>query len=175
MKRTKQQLEQIAIAIMDHYTGLPAPECIAPEWGIGIALLRATGREDLTCARRIEAAFSELMNQFAEYGEGWVMTESKHTPGPWEAGCGCSLPGFIAMVQSNKPYANGNVIFHPEMIAISAPQHSSPLSQDEKKANARLIAAAPELFELAKYVSMNCGGYESSLADDIIAKIGEIS
>ena len=69
MKRTKQQLEQIAIAIMDYYGDLPAPYCVAPEWGIGIALLRATGRENLTFARRIEAAFPELMNQFAEYGE----------------------------------------------------------------------------------------------------------
>ena len=163
MIRTKQQLEQIAIAIMDHYTGLPAPECIVPEWGIGIALLRATGEEDLTFARRIEAAFPELMNQFAGYGEkaqpkrgcewevsnkpamykcggGCVMSESKHTPGPWEI------------------LKDGRSIFGKGPVAtLVCMVHLPPRPLNEKDqwemqfpANARLIAAAPELLEAVK-------------------------
>lgn len=63
------------------------------------------------------------------------MTEAKHTPGPWNVspyGVGFEIDA-----------ANGQSIAQAQQIA----QTKKPEDHNERKANARLIAAAPELLE----------------------------
>jgi hypothetical protein len=65
------------------------------------------------------------------------MSKPKHTPGPWTA-----LKTVVAMKQNLKVgVLTGKIDFPAE----------------ELEANARLIAAAPELLEALEYVSMNLG------------------
>lgn len=62
--------------------------------------------------------------------------ETKHTPGPWSA---------------NKMHARGGIEFYIDDVAtIDGPNYDFP----EMEANARLIAAAPEMLELLK-LSLN--------------------
>ena len=59
--------------------------------------------------------------------------KAKFTPGPWRTACS---PGYIIVDNGSKP---STVIAHAWSIDIHVP--------DEWKANARLIAAAPKLYE----------------------------
>jgi hypothetical protein len=64
------------------------------------------------------------------------MSEKKHTPGPWRTGCG----GESAYRET--------IIRADNLKLAQVWSHTVPL--DEAIANARLIAAAPTLFEYAK-------------------------
>ena len=72
------------------------------------------------------------------------MTKSKHTPGPWFAAAFSSVVGCPIMAQPNK---------NENMIVVAGTR--SAVSKDasgfraEVEANARLMAAAPELFDAA--------------------------
>ena len=67
-----------------------------------------------------------------------MATETKHTPGPWKTGC--------RMTRVEVLPAGWNA---PMCIADCGTKYS-PESEEEKCANARLIAAAPELLEACK-------------------------
>lgn len=67
-----------------------------------------------------------------------MMKTTKHTPGPWETG------GVMTLVE-----------FRPEgwnapMCIADCHTKNAPQSETERVANARLIAAAPELLEACK-------------------------
>ena len=75
----------------------------------------------------------------ARFFKGGKMTsETKHTPGPWKTGC--------RMTRVEVLPAGWNA---PMCIADCGTKYS-PESEEEKCANARLIAAAPELLEACK-------------------------
>lgn len=78
--------------------------------------------------------------------------ETKHTPGPWSC----------CQEEHGVPYlrVRGTVIGERYKIAnvLLDPYCDSPCASEEAKANARLIAAAPELLEVAQEV----------LADDML-------
>lgn len=69
-----------------------------------------------------------------------------HTPGPWELR-GCRL------------VTDHHGVVIAERISANGP--GTP------EANARLIAAAPELLELAKFMVLNIGGYDPEKARDM--------
>lgn len=78
------------------------------------------------------------------------MSEAKHTPGPWrlphfvseDSGCDC---GYI-FANDDRMGAVASVHFHKRECDDNPPK-------DEAKANARLIAAAPDLLEALKAVA----------------------
>ena len=72
--------------------------------------------------------------------------ETKHTPGPWV------VAGFPDNISYDAINANG-----PRVVAWvkrdkENPSDSDPVTLVEAKANARLIAAAPEMVELLRQV-----------------------
>lgn len=71
-------------------------------------------------------------------------TETQHTPGPWFMGCSTNLGGIqIITINPKTEEPNG-------LIATINTQHTIEPGKDisdEVRANARLIAAAPELLE----------------------------
>ncbi|MDW9528106.1 hypothetical protein RWE87_05100 [Sinorhizobium meliloti] len=81
------------------------------------------------------------------------MSESKHTPGPW---------GYVASTENHGPYvANewgyGDIcdcytMSDPNSLSIRNGGHSKPIHfhNEEADANARLIAAAPDLLAALK-------------------------
>lgn len=76
-----------------------------------------------------------------------------HTPGPWTIGANSSSYG----------------------ISIWSDEHLADVksnNRDERMANARLIAAAPELLAALKYVRrfLNVDDHETAYVDDAIAK-----
>lgn len=90
------------------------------------------------------------------------MSESKHTTGPWgisphpwpdQIGC-CPLTG--------RPYS------------VHGTDHRN-VAAASTKANARLIAAAPEMYELVELVHGSFGGGRViTFSDDDIAKFAEV-
>ena len=72
---------------------------------------------------------------------------SKHTPGPWETGC--------RRTQVEVRPEGWNV---PMCVADCHPLNYPPDSEQERVANARLIAAAPELLEACKSALLLCDG-----------------
>lgn len=98
---------------------------------------------------------------------------TQHTPGPWSL---CSAP-------ASDPYTARNVVAdNGETVATIASgyHHEQPftLSQDEARANARLIAAAPDLIAALSAIRAACTRIEDdeeidaakALADAAIAK-----
>lgn len=80
---------------------------------------------------------------------GTNMTNTKHTPAPWEAG----RPDMATIVEgfeSKYIYSGNNVV------AIS--YGMSIPKWDEVMANARLIAAAPELLEALEIITQRAQG-----------------
>lgn len=72
------------------------------------------------------------------------MGESKHTPGPWRLDHAARGAGFSVVAASPKRAGGGN------RICTCRPASYSPEAHDEAEANARLIAAAPDLLEELK-------------------------
>lgn len=85
---------------------------------------------------------------------------AKFTPGPWEVGR--SMCGHYPAVRKN---------FRPDHhMEVCGPVHGYMYSADEKAeqaANARLIAAAPELYEVARMVveASEVAGFSGPLGD----------
>jgi len=79
-------------------------------------------------------------------GEGQVMTnQSKHTPGPWHLKI---LIGDTFVAADESPENGGDIICNP-------PESCAKSSLAYWKANAHLIAAAPELLEALQYAVDN--------------------
>lgn len=90
--------------------------------------------------------------------------EGKHTPGPWE----------VTANPSGHPYQ----IYAPRginMQAITRWGAISMPSSDEGKANARLIAAAPELLDALTYARrfLNPTDHDTTFVDSAISKATE--
>lgn len=67
------------------------------------------------------------------------MSAPKHTPGPWT-----NSPPRVSL--------DGDCfVYGPEGLAIARVYGVCPRDTDAREANARLIAAAPELYEALKY------------------------
>lgn len=77
-----------------------------------------------------------------------VMGGQSHTPGPWERGDGAAngCAGYIYCDDATGS-AVASVVFSPDFIGRS---------DAETEANARLIAAAPELLEALKEIVKAC-------------------
>ena len=83
---------------------------------------------------------------------------SEHTPGPWEA----SLTGGRERAVFKVGDAAGQICKLPG--ALWGP------SGEEKEANAKLIAAAPEMLRALKHARDNCLKHPDQLIDQAIAK-----
>ena len=68
------------------------------------------------------------------------MSNTKHTPGPWSISSACK--NAINAERNNKLIGIGTTYHDPDSVYF--------IGQDEAIANARLIAAAPELLEALK-------------------------
>lgn len=79
---------------------------------------------------------------------------SKHTPGPWETG------GVITRVEFRPPGWNASIC-----VADCDAEHS-PDNAMERCANARLIAAAPEMLEIVKVIA-KCKDYSELHMDEL--------
>ncbi len=74
---------------------------------------------------------------------------STHTPGPWMR-CGGATAGYMAIHAGEHGY-----IVYGLADRLSHTEHGKPIhcpGMDEQHANARLIAAAPDLLEALQYV-----------------------
>ena len=103
------------------------------------------------------------------------MTEVKHTPGPWE---------YVPSNENHGPYvANGwgagdicdcYIMSKPSEIAVCNGGTSKPIHHQhgEADANARLIAAAPDLLAVCKDIEgfLKRSGYDTALVRAAIAK-----
>jgi hypothetical protein len=68
----------------------------------------------------------------------------KHTPGPWRV-CGGYTPHYIAI-------AAGGELIVDSFAEDGYCRNSKCVSWEEQRANARLIAAAPELLKICKII-----------------------
>ena len=70
------------------------------------------------------------------------MEQQKHTPGPWEA-------------EWHRKYKQWNVFPESGKAVVSVTDLCGEYSKEETEANARLIAAAPDLLEALKAIVSN--------------------
>lgn len=80
---------------------------------------------------------------------------TKHTPGPWEF----------------KSYADFDIDITSEDSVIATTGHDPSYSYEEEKANARLIAAAPDLLELLKSLEQHLRPRLNNTCDLILQTI----
>lgn len=80
---------------------------------------------------------------------------SKHTPGPWETDRNNVHPGHIATIDCR---------FSSDRVVIWSPYW--PKDDAEQEANARLIAAAPDLLDALEEIVGYTGGAETALDDE---------
>lgn len=89
------------------------------------------------------------------------MSEIKHTPGPWRLGADASLP-------------SGRTVQTENGIRIAfIMERSSGLSHDECEANARVMAAGPELLKALEGLAAECGCSQCLVARVLIARVKE--
>ena len=69
---------------------------------------------------------------------------TKHTPGPWRLDIAARSAGFA--VVASRPKASGGT----NRVCSTIPANRTPDAFEEAKANARLIAAAPEMLAALK-------------------------
>lgn len=85
------------------------------------------------------------------------MTNTKHTPGPWIAAKGAGWLVTRPNAQERREAAIA-VGMTPAVTIVGTPYNW--FDEEESEANARLIAAAPELLEALKALVNNCADYE---------------
>lgn len=91
---------------------------------------------------------------------------SKHTPGPWETDRNNVHTGQIATIHH---------CLNNDWVEVWSPNW--PADEAEQEANARLIAASPDLFEFARdYISAYQNGFDGDehlmlLAKSLVAKV----
>lgn len=94
---------------------------------------------------------------------------SKHTPGPWEL-CGGYTPAYSAITSND-----GYIVFGMAD-ASNHTEHGRPIKApgvETQRANARLIAAAPELLNMLKVCAkiVTADGY--TIGDEAAALIAK--
>lgn len=80
---------------------------------------------------------------------------TKHTPGPWRVDETKALGAYGVWTDYACPH-NPHGDDNPCLIASVFPSNQSDLPREERDANARLIAAGPELLDLARNVVGFC-------------------
>lgn len=91
---------------------------------------------------------------------------SKHTPGPWRVEAGTTLVWGECLIAEDGSIENLGI---PVADACNTPRSwGRIILDDEKEANARLIAAAPELLAALKWAvaKLNCEPFEWADEDD---------
>lgn len=90
--------------------------------------------------------------------------QRKHTPGPW-----------TVQEEIDGPVQNTRIVAHKKAVASTAQQCGRPHHWNEAEANARLIAAAPELLEaceaLVNAYSIHDGTVHARAVDVAVAAI----
>ena len=86
------------------------------------------------------------------------MTKPKFTPGPWEFGPDANEDEFP--IVSYEATGDGDEVEICQVNTFMTKNYESPgqLDMDRVIANARLIAAAPEMYALLKKHQAECGG-----------------
>lgn len=99
---------------------------------------------------------------------------NKHTPGPWRVDA-----GFYGDVRAEAGDVAVSVYRDMNTVEIGGQLTLAPVSREEAQANARLIAAAPELLELAlelkaelELIAMEEGAepYNNPRLNEVLAK-----
>lgn len=88
------------------------------------------------------------------------MSEFKHTPGPWEYVPSTENHGAYVVTDWGSDVADCYTMSNPKSAAVCNGGDSKPVpfQGDQSDANARLIAAAPEMVELLARVSPSING-----------------
>lgn len=82
------------------------------------------------------------------------MSNAKHTPGPWTVGTMVNNDGGVSIVSDEDRVCSVDAIG-------DFPRGKGWKHEDaERDANARLIAAAPDLLEALRYLVMHCKGLD---------------
>lgn len=84
-----------------------------------------------------------------------------HTPGPWEA----------SDIDTRGVYADGGAAMVATCHTLSLPEGKQANRMDVTAANARLIAAAPDLLAACQYVLDNAGGPPADMLSMIRAAV----
>lgn len=98
------------------------------------------------------------------------MSEAKHTPGPWELSGGIHLVGNPLEGGQHSLYCAD--IRHRDYIGgictIQSADHCPPagITRGTAEANARLIAAAPDLLSALRIADAFCGSLTSDVCPD---------
>lgn len=93
------------------------------------------------------------------------MSDSKHTPGPWEYVPSCEAHGAYVMAEWGGTVCDFYVMTDPGSPSVRNGGTSQPRPLEDADANARLCAAAPELltaaYILLAFADQNgiCGGF----------------
>ena len=98
---------------------------------------------------------------------------AKYTPGPWEADYGATK-GHIKSLGMPRPEGQD---WTPTPTVCRYDVETPSLSEAEKAANGRLIAAAPELLEALEevlQVNDNLAMFDSELPEEVIKKIQSV-
>jgi len=91
---------------------------------------------------------------------------SKHTPGPWFVNDNpLKMSEYCILAESR------GTAFGASVAIANQREGRNPLSEEEARANAWLIAAAPALLKFAKWFVENRDGPGTSMALSIIAKV----
>jgi len=81
----------------------------------------------------------------------------KHTPGPWKVTDGKTLGTLIEA----KPYRDGYIVAR-----VNSTKGMAPDGDENREANANLIAAAPEMLEALKTIYVDACDREETEDDD---------
>lgn len=89
--------------------------------------------------------------------------EKQFTPGPWSSSPQNGIPGHCFVAQ----------VWRPDDKSLARIEPTEP--PEEASANARLIAAAPEMYELLERIADQCDDYLAPLSDEAKSILNKIN